>query len=160
MSVSTATRKASAKQIAFIASLRADRGLDVLPFAGDSIQASREIDRLKALPRSTAPLNPAESVTEGMYERNGEIFKVQRAVHGSGNLYAKKLTQGRDAFDDEWTFEYAPGAIRRLRARDKMTIERAKEFGALYGVCCVCAATLTNEESIAAGIGPVCSARF
>lgn len=99
------------------------------------------------------------TVTEGMYRKaDGTIYKVQRAVHGSGNLYAKRLSPP-DEFGGKAKFEYAPGAIRRLSIDERMTLEEAKEWGALYGTCCVCGRTLTNEESIEAGIGPVCSGR-
>jgi hypothetical protein len=95
-------------------------------------------------------------VTEGMYKVGERIFKVQKAVHGSGHLYAKELITDQDGS----SFAYAPGIIRTLTLGDKMTIEEAKEFGALYGTCCVCARTLTNETSIEAGIGPVCAGKF
>lgn len=94
----------------------------------------------------------ATPATEGMYKVGSRIFKVQRAVHGSGQLYAKELTTGG--------FVYAAGAIRLLTSDDRMTLEQAKEYGALYGVCCRCAAPLTDEKSIAAGIGPVCATKF
>ena len=38
-----------------------------------------------------------------------------------------------------------------------MTLEEAKEFGKLYGICCRCAAILTDENSIREGIGPICA---
>lgn len=111
------------------------------------------------------------AVTEdGMYKiADGTIFKVQRAVHGSGHLYAKRLVVDSEAVRDavgnvvtpaEVHFEYAPGAIRNLTAQDRLTLEEAKKFGALYGTCCVCGRTLTRESSIAAGIGPVCAGRL
>jgi len=56
-------------------------------------------------------------------------------------------------------FVYDPGAVRRLRPEHRMSLEEAKEFGALYGTCCVCGRTLTNEDSIEAGIGPVCAGK-
>jgi hypothetical protein len=98
-----------------------------------------------------------EPVTEaGMYRLDGTIYKVQRAVHGSGNLYAKELlVEGGHV-----NFVYAKGMIRRLSASDRMSLEEAKEFGALYGSCCVCGRTLTNETSIEAGIGPVCAGKL
>lgn len=34
------------------------------------------------------------------------------------------------------------------------------KYGSLYGICCVCGRTLTDESSIAAGIGPICSQKF
>lgn len=98
-------------------------------------------------------------VTEGMWiigkigSDDARIYKVQLAVHGSGRLYAKELIAG--------SFEFAPGAMRELATSGrKMTLAEAKQYGALYGTCCVCGRTLTNEASIAAGIGPVCAQRF
>jgi hypothetical protein len=101
---------------------------------------------------------------EGMYRKAGTIYKVQKAVHGSGQNYAKRLVQtlvndprtGKPKFK----FEYAPGFVFELRPEHALTIEQAKEFGALYGTCCVCGRTLTKEESIEAGIGPVCAEKF
>lgn len=86
----------------------------------------------------------------------GSIFKVQKAVHGSGNLYAKVLVVDAPG---EGHFEYAPGAIRLLTTDDRMSADEAAEWGRLYGMCIVCSATLTDEKSIAAGIGPICAGR-
>jgi hypothetical protein len=36
----------------------------------------------------------------------------------------------------------------------------AKAYGQETGVCCICNATLTNKESIEAGIGPICATKF
>lgn len=94
----------------------------------------------------------AVTVDAGIYLFNGVVHKVQKAVHGSGNLYAKVLQDG--------AFVYAPGAIRSLLPEHRMTLEQAKEYGQLYGVCCNCGATLTDEKSIEAGIGPVCARKF
>lgn len=106
-------------------------------------------------------LAPAKvMVTEaGMYKLGEDIYKVQKAVHGSGNLYAKKLVPGPE-FGDKAAFVYAPGAIKDLSANDRMTLDEAKAFGALYGTCCNCGRTLTDEGSIAAGIGPICAKSF
>jgi hypothetical protein len=57
-------------------------------------------------------------------------------------------------------FVYEAGAVNRLAPEDKMTLEAAQAFGRLYGICCRCGATLTDETSIAAGIVPVCGSRF
>lgn len=101
-------------------------------------------------------------VTEaGMY-RNPDtkmIYKVQKAVHGSGHLYAKRLEVHEDQ-GNRVSFEYAPGALRDLDARWRLSVEDAKQFGALYGSCMVCGRVLTNEESIAAGIGPICAGKM
>lgn len=108
------------------------------------------------VPGQDVPAPRREPAGEGMYRLDGVIYKVQVAVHGSGNLYAKQLVQD----GDRWTFEYAPGAVRKLDSSHQLTLEQAKEFGALYGTCCACGQTLTNEASIEAGIGPVCASKF
>lgn len=102
------------------------------------------------MPASPGAL-PVPAVTEGMYRMDGKVYKVQAAVHGSGNLYAKVLA-GQ-------SFQYERGAIMRLRPEHRMTLADAAEFGRLYGQCCVCGRTLTDEVSIANGIGPVCAGK-
>lgn len=101
-------------------------------------------------------------VTEdGMYQtKDGSIFKVQVAVNGSGRLYAKKLVPNDDPAVNDWRFEYAPGALKLLCAEDRLTLDKAKKFGKMYGVCCNCGRTLTDETSIAEGIGPICAGRI
>lgn len=121
--------------------------------------ASNAIDMLKRLPRKqVATVAQAEPLTAGMYRVGDDIFKVQVAVHGSGNLYAKRLVV--NGVGEKASFEYAPGVVRTLTQADRMSLEDAKAFGALYGTCCVCGRVLTNEVSIEAGIGPVCSGRL
>lgn len=123
------------------------------------LRASQVIDHLMYAPKRLDTVaktqEPAENI-EGMHRLDSVIYKVQEAKNGSGRLYAKKLTQDGEG----WAFEYAPGAVRKLSASTKMSLEEAKEFGALYGTCCVCGRALTDENSIAAGIGPVCAGKF
>lgn len=110
------------------------------------------LDNIKGCPlRPSQTRTSAVQVGEGMYRKDGVIYKVQKAIHGSGHLYVKRLT--------ETGFEYAAGALGALREEHKMTLEECKEYGALYGTCCVCGRTLTDENSIAAGIGPVCAGK-
>lgn len=138
--------------------------------------ASKVIDMLLSLPdkpreEEQCPNDPARSL-EGMHKVGDDIYKVQVAVHGSGRLYAKRLVLtepdcGGCANGEPceancpWTarFEYAPGAMRLLSEDTRLTLDEAKDFGACYGTCAVCGRTLTNEESIAAGIGPVCAGK-
>lgn len=129
--------------------------------------ASNMITWLGSLPKkATAKAAPAPAKAErvelddGMYMVDGTFYKVQHAVHGSGNQYAKQAFI-TDLGDGEFSvsFEYARGAIAKIRPEHKLTYEQAKEFGALYGTCCRCGKTLTDELSIALGIGPVCGGR-
>lgn len=123
--------------------------------------ASTMIDWMKRednLPRKAAPaVESAEKVElVGMHKSSdGRIFKVQKSK-SSGREYAKELVNNSEGA----SFEYAPGAMRGLSTSTKMSLEEAKEYGALYGTCCVCARTLTDEGSIEAGIGPVCASKF
>lgn len=108
---------------------------------------------------ATAYVEPSGPVTEsGLYRKGEDIFKVQVAVHGSGRLYAKRfLPDAPVTATPGEKFEYAPGVVQTLRAEDRLTLDEAKQYGALYGSCIVCGRTLTDENSIAAGIGPVCA---
>jgi hypothetical protein len=88
-----------------------------------------------------------------VYKRQ-DIYRVQ-AARGSGHLYAKRLNLLAEGAE----FEYAAGAIRTLRAEDRMTEAEARAWGVEMGICCVCAAVLTDPESVARGIGPICGKR-
>lgn len=98
----------------------------------------------------------AESM-EGFWELpDGRVVKVQRAVvQGSGNPYGKVLDP------DTGRFSYSPGILANVRAHgSRLPLERAKELGKLYGICICCGRTLTDEYSIANGIGPICAQRL
>lgn len=92
---------------------------------------------------------------EGIHLESDTVFKVQVAVHGSGKKYAKAL----NVHTGEWEY-MGRGPLSRLSESTLMTLEQAKEFGHVYGMCCRCGRTLTDEGSIAAGIGPVCASKF
>lgn len=193
---------ATPAQIQYIETLKADRVIsaddakvvDAFREAWNAqaftkVMASSMIDWLRTLPRTAREVTPVADAPEGMHKVGDAIFKVQRAVHGSGNLYAKRLVVAErecpghldmtdsSAFDAPFvycapdadcanrlparvTFEYAKGVIRNLSEATLMSLDEAKAFGALYGTCCVCGRTLTDEGSIEAGIGPVCAKRF
>ena len=161
---------ASDAQMAFLRTLAEEHGEEVRT-SYTKAEASDEITRLVGL-REAAPKGeirtPArtQKVTEdGMYRTpDGEIYKVQVAVHGSGRLYAKKLValdepkvmkKGTKTHD----FVFESGALAKLTPEMKMTMDEMKEWGKLYGTCCKCGLTLTDETSIAEGIGPVCGDR-
>ena len=107
----------------------------------------------------------------GIYRNDaGQIMSVKKAVHGSGKMVARQLVipdAGRQSADGdpEGYGDPQPGwlylglASDYIAGYERMTLEEAEEFGQLYGICCVCAAILTNPESIARGIGPVCGAK-
>lgn len=112
----------------------------------------------KDLPKSNGSAFDPETLDDGFYVRDGEVYKVIVAVHGSGRKYAKKL----DLEVGKWQFDR--GAIHKLRPEHWMTLEQALEVAkvsrnvnsALYGACFICGRTLTDETSIDRGIGPIC----
>lgn len=80
-----------------------------------------------------------------------EVYRVQRSK-SSGKLYALRVLEGGGT-------EYAPGMVTRLDPSRKLTLEEAKAWGRRTGTCCACYRTLTNDESIKLGIGPVCRSK-
>lgn len=122
-----------------------------------------------------------QQVDEGFYCMDGTVYKVQIAVHGSGKPYAKalicelltpqevekefaRLATGYKPSGDQvfskGRWEYARGVVRQLRPEHRLTREQAAELGKLYGCCVRCGATLTREESIERGMGPVCAGKM
>jgi hypothetical protein len=88
----------------------------------------------------------------GFYEMAGKVYKVVRSPQ-TNNLYAKVFT--------EYGFEYVTGAVYHLKTQGiALTLDAAKAYGHIYGMCVICGRTLTDEGSIAAGIGPVCASKF
>lgn len=153
---------ATEKQVAFIRRLREERGIDVndpLPGGATKRSASAYIEKLLAMPKQV-DRGLRREPPEGIHvifrgDTPMEIYKVQVAVHGSGRKYAKALNM------ETGEFEYAGRRpLFSLSKNTLMTLEQAKTFGHLYGMCVRCGATLTDEKSIAMGIGPVCAGKF
>lgn len=111
--------------------------------------------------------------SDGMYRNpvTGQIFKVYVTVHGAHQRVAKEL---RVLPENQWhtktvrgkqvtikaEFVYCGKAgLKGLTAEMKMTLEEGKKYGAIYGVCVRCSATLTREESIERAMGPVCAGK-
>lgn len=158
-------RGASDKQVGLIQRLAAEKDLANVSWDGETDglspqDASALIDRLFAAPKRPVEVKPEEEALEsGIYRtEDGTIFKVYLS-QGKTHLLAKRLEFDTDeetgkAVDPSWT--YAGAAARFVKISQRMSLEEAKAFGQIYGVCCKCGAMLTDEDSIANGIGPVC----
>lgn len=136
-------------------------------------QISEQIDRLKAerdsdgtrhdakTERIAAAYN-ADPLEIGMYRKtDGRMFRVYPARNG-GHLLCKELVPDSEpgwSKDCKWSFEYRGAAHRFVSANERMTLEEAKRFGHDFGVCCCCGALLTDPDSVARGIGPVCASK-
>lgn len=158
-------RPASGGQLRMVNARRASKGLRALAESELFMdEVDEELAQIEAAPAPTKAERATKAaggeLESGMYKVGDTIYKVYKAVHGSGKMCAKELVVIE--FDDaeaDVSFEYRGLAERFVSAADRMSLEDAKKFGAIYGVCCVCAATLTDETSIAEGIGPVCGKR-
>lgn len=159
--------KASEKQIAFIRKLADERdgatavvALIDRDFGFGSLtpkQASEMIEALLELPKLAVVVPVSQAPTDGIYRKaDGRVYKVYGAQADRSRKLAKLLVIG----DGEPRFEYAGMAHRFVTLDERMTLEDAKAFGVIYGVCCVCGATLTDETSIERGIGPICEKRW
>jgi len=138
--------------------VRADLEARISDGTLDKSRASQGIDRLRIAPKSAPSTSKVVNLEEGVYRRDGQIFRVQRSRE-SGNLYAKRLELDLMS-GDKPRFVYAKGAITALTSAHRMTREDAKAFGVETGICCVCGAFLTDAKSVSEGIGPVCAKRF
>lgn len=116
---------------------------------------------VKERPRPAEPKFNTNKLEDGFYWIEGRVFKVITAKLGSQRKYAKLLEE-----DGSWS--YAKGVVSRLRPEHFMTremaLEAAKKFGLnpdspLYGRCFKCKSPLTDEVSIAEGLGPICGGR-
>lgn len=130
---------------------------ELLTYKGVSMTgggASWLIDQLTACawkPRENEPARPTAKVTaEGVYFKDGEVFKVKQSY--AGRFYASRL-RGT-------TWDYDPKAVFDLTDDHLLTLEQAKEYGVRVGVCAMCGRTLTDPKSIAFGLGTHCIKKF
>jgi hypothetical protein len=143
---------ATEKQLAFATALineryTGDKAEVIAKLSGlSTLGAAKTIAKLLALPK----IVDGVALESGIYTDGEKIIKVYKGQ--SGRLLAKLLTKSG--------FSYLGAAERFCKGTHRMTLDEAKAYGAIYGVCCSCGATLTDENSIEAGIGPVCAKKF
>lgn len=137
-------------------------------------EISRFIDQMKTNPYRTHELQVKAELTDGIYvfpkEKGiGVDIKVMKFYVGqNGILLAKELEVYSEAIwdgtrlvqpaDKRWTYRGA--AAKFAGGAQKLDKELAAKYGKIYGFCMICGRTLTDEESIAAGIGPVCAGKW
>lgn len=134
--------------------------------------ASQMIEWLKGLPKvpaeqaqKAAGVPVADEVPAGRYAVETEdgatnelaFYKVDRPTEGrwAGYVFVKHLVS-----DEEHRMSQSAGAaiLRKIAA---VGAEAASaRYGHEIGECGVCGRTLTNDESRARGIGPVCAEKF
>lgn len=119
-------------------------------------RSMREKVEVKRQSRSSGGGYP--DVPAGRYaiEVNGEIkfYKVDRPTQGRWAGWTFVKVQASDEF-----YRVKGAAARSILEQiEQDPIEASKRYGREIGRCGVCNRTLTQPESIAAGIGPICAA--
>lgn len=148
--VKDAARKAEAAARVQNAPLADTAGVDRLKAAFDfAIAKATEKGRGLRQPRITVGgmvISPAKATSTNpgaLYVKNGAEYLGKVA---GGRFFAAR--------------ECGPDQEKKVLAFIADPKAAAIAYGQETGVCCICNATLTNEASMAAGIGPVCAANF
>lgn len=129
------------------------------------------LDRAKGGEIDLAPIHAifdrakARGLKKASYRAEG--FKVTPAGETSANpgaLYVK--SDGGEYLGKVTGGKFIPVAaapadtLDKLRDIAKDPLNAAIQFGKKTGICCLCSRELTNPESIARGIGPICEAGY
>lgn len=161
--------QATDKQIEFYNNLIRVKDIESVPNFDTltAAEASVAIQAAMAAPRKPTTTTTITIDADGMYmdPATNIIYKVQfnKATGDGRRMYAKQLRVDGDLNYPETIkvrFEYVQGLVYKIKPEWKMTLAQAQAFGNLYGVCCNCGRTLTNEVSIELGIGPICRGWF
>lgn len=118
-----------------------------------------------AAPKAEATAASADEVPAGRYAVETEdgatnglaFYKVDRPTEGrwAGYVFVKLMVS-----DDEQRLSRAAGAAVLAKIAAAGAAEASARYGHEIGECGVCGRTLTNDESRAAGIGPICASKM
>lgn len=92
---------------------------------------------------------PPAKVVEGWYLVDGQKVKVKYSKKGYPHIYEPTFIHGA-----------SQEGSKIIAAIEANGAALAIEYGKATGTCGVCSKTLTNPDSIAAGIGPICQGKF
>ena len=110
--------------------------------------ASQAIDVLVSLPRAPRPGSGPTEKQIAFFRR----LQAERDLPESAEAVFLAAADTRKASALLDGFMMAP--------KRQLTLAQAKEIGRRTGRCAICHRELTKQESIEAGIGPVCASRF
>lgn len=124
-------------------------------YRDDSKVASTFITFLFSMPRADGgkPRTPRFDPEPGVYLMDDTVYRV-RISRSSGQWYAEACIKpdadsGRKSLD--WKY-----FGKRVNLRDAVVMEDA-DAGKFLGYCIRCGAELTDPDSIARGMGPICA---
>lgn len=147
---------ATINQINFYNTLKNERdltGIDLPNITDETSNAdmSNIISILVQAPKlGSIPLLPV-----GFYLYEDSVYRVQKSKSTNGHYAKRLIVSGKRG-----VWSYSPGAMKNLHGAERLTVEQAAFLGHHLGVCVVCGATLTDEKSVAAGLGPICAKKL
>lgn len=170
MATTYAPKTASPKAIAYAQSLLAQCGADAATVATVTTMTPKQVSNLidlykpivsaqkLAAAKATAPTTDLPAGRYAVEGLDGQIMKYQidKPVNGkwAGWTFVRDLATG-DSIRDRDTKR---AILDELEAAGHL--ESAKLYGKVTGQCGICSKILTNPDSIAAGIGPICAQKF
>lgn len=113
-----------------------------------------------------------EAIPVGRYFVDGTFLKVDRPDKGrwAGFIFVKMIRNIQGSFEDvrRVAILNPEATAARVDEGHRLAVETlasdpkaaAIAFGHKTGSCCICGRTLTDPESVKAGIGPICAAKF
>lgn len=113
-----------------------------------------------------------EAIPSGRYFVDGTFLKVDRPDKGrwDGFIFVKVIRNISGSFEDvkRVAILNPEASAARVDEGHRLAVETlasdpkaaAIAFGKKTGACCICGRTLTDPESVKAGIGPICAAKF
>lgn len=156
---------ATPKQLDYIAKLLASRVVPEALHAEATApgltfkNASKAIDALKSCPWQPVEAAKAgkktvsEPAEDGFYFKDDCYYKVKTNV--------KTGRRAASLWDPQTlTWGYCKGMVYKLSKAERVTPELASAFGDLYGRCMNCNKALSNDESVAKAVGPICWKRL
>jgi hypothetical protein len=116
------------------------------------------------------PVSPIATM-DGVFKKGDTFYKL-KWTRKTNKLWAHRLVflmtpeqakvaaaAGSKEHAVKFKFAGSPQTL-GIREDMKLSYEDMKAFGALYNTCCECGRLLTNDLSVALGIGPVCGGRM
>lgn len=160
----TTTRPASDKQIDLVNNLFSEKlvsdeaqariSTEFAAWSDDVKVASSLITFLFTLPRKGGdkPRTPRFDPEPGVYLMDNFIYRVR--ISRTGNWYAEKCEKPlADSGRKSLSWDYVG---KRVNLRDALLVDDA-QAGKFLGYCIRCGAELTDPDSIARGMGPICA---
>jgi hypothetical protein len=158
------TDQGSDKQKSFLRSLMADTNLSESDVNSTYRTISDAISSLIKI-KAEQPKSAKKELSEGLYNKNGILYRL-KFTRSSGQLVAYRWTKfetpeptAKGLKFGEFVYE-GKRPLYSLTEDDRMSLEEAMAHGMEFHYCCVCGIELTNPDSQAEGIGPICKRKF